>query len=67
MKIVINHQIQVVEDSLTLGDLLRATLGEEALGVAVAVNAVVVPKPKYQQYLLQENDEILLITATQGG
>ncbi len=36
-------------------------------GVAVAVNDAVVPKNLWSEKLLNANDKILVITATQGG
>ncbi len=36
-------------------------------GVAVAVNNRVVPRHKWDSFKLKENDNILIIKATQGG
>ncbi|EHQ42245.1 MULTISPECIES: sulfur carrier protein ThiS [Myroides] len=36
-------------------------------GIAVAVNATVIAKADWSTYLLSEADDILIITATQGG
>ncbi|MEG1026270.1 MAG: sulfur carrier protein ThiS [Flavobacterium sp.] len=36
-------------------------------GIAVAINNTVVPKIKWNEFLVQETDEILIISATQGG
>lgn len=36
-------------------------------GIAVAVNAKVIAKADWSTYLLSEADDILIITATQGG
>lgn len=37
------------------------------LGVAVAVNATVVPRSQWAQQALSEGDDIELVTAVQGG
>ncbi|MDX1637979.1 MAG: sulfur carrier protein ThiS [Balneolaceae bacterium] len=36
-------------------------------GTAVAVNDAVVPRDKWGQHALQENDRVEIIRATQGG
>lgn len=36
-------------------------------GIAVAINSAVVSKSKWNSTSLQENDEILIITAAAGG
>lgn len=36
-------------------------------GIAVAVQNSVIPRSEWETYLLQENDRILVITATKGG
>lgn len=39
----------------------------EKKGIAVAVNNIVVPKMKWNEMELKENDKILVIKASQGG
>lgn len=36
-------------------------------GIAVALNQSVIPKSEWEQTSIKENDNILVITATQGG
>ncbi len=36
-------------------------------GIAVAVNNAVIPKAEWQNKILNENDKITIIRATQGG
>lgn len=36
-------------------------------GIAVAVNEEIIPKTNWDTYQVQDNDNILIITATQGG
>lgn len=50
-----------------LGELLQEKGWMEKTGIAVAVNAAVVSKSKWATTQLQENDEIILITAAAGG
>jgi sulfur carrier protein len=50
-----------------LGELLQEKGLMEKTGMAVAINSTVVSKSKWAATELQENDEILLITAAAGG
>ena len=36
-------------------------------GIAVAVNEEILPRADWHEYQVKENDNILIITATQGG
>ncbi|HEY0271549.1 MAG TPA: sulfur carrier protein ThiS [Chitinophaga sp.] len=67
MKIIINHQIEEVADRACLHDIVWERLGEKQQGIAVAVNHVVIPRGARLHYVLQPNDNILIIKATQGG
>lgn len=46
--------------------LLEKDLSDKT-GIAVAINSAVVSKSKWNSTSLQENDEILIITAAAGG
>jgi sulfur carrier protein len=50
-----------------LGQLLSEKDLFEKTGIAVAINSSVMSKSKWNETLLQENDEILIITAAAGG
>ncbi|XKW62117.1 sulfur carrier protein ThiS [Tenacibaculum maritimum] len=39
----------------------------ESSGIAIAVNNVIITKKNWSLQLLQSNDDILIISATQGG
>lgn len=52
---------------VTLRDLLVEKGLVEKTGIAVAVNGSVISKSKWDTMLLQEKDEILIITAAAGG
>lgn len=49
-----------------IAELLRETKAPQ-IGVAVAVNGAVVRRADHEVVLLQENDEIEIIRAVQGG
>jgi sulfur carrier protein len=61
-----NHQKEVAEEA-TLQSIVAAELGGKLNGIAVAVNYTVIPKADREKYILQPNDTILIIKATQGG
>ena len=66
MEIIFNNQTKEIDQAslqLTLNDLI----GKEQKGIAVAVNETVVPKSQWDNYLLQQHDNVLVIKATQGG
>ena len=66
MRVNLNNQ-PYDTDGTTLTDLLRE-LGQDVLqGIAVAVNQEVVARGQWPNRVLNENDHILIITATQGG
>ncbi len=67
MKITINQQIEEVAEKASLQSIVFARLGEKQQGIAVAVNNTVIPRTDQAHYTLQENDNILIIKATQGG
>lgn len=66
MTIILNNQTIEVEAQM-LSNLISQQLGEKQNGVAVAVNGQVVPKAVWTERIVNENDEILIIKATQGG
>lgn len=67
MVIKINGEFQEVENVSTIENLLENLNINETRGLAVAVNYNVVPKHSWNDALIKENDEVLMITATKGG
>lgn len=68
MELKINNQTkQFATDSLTVQALLDLEIPIKQNGIAVAINNTVIPKSNWNLYPLQETDDILIITATQGG
>lgn len=51
----------------TIPALLRSIQITEPKGIAVAVNNTVIPKSDWEKFSIQENDQITVIRATQGG
>lgn len=68
MELKINQQTkQFNAKSLSIQALLDLEIPNKQNGIAVAVNNTVVPKLNWNEFLVQETDEILIISATQGG
>ena len=68
MELKINQEIkQFNVESLSVQSLLDLEIPNKQNGIAVAINNTVVPKLNWNEYLVQETDEILIISATQGG
>ncbi len=67
MEISINHIKTTVEENTSLTAVVATNSGENTKGIAVAVNENVVPKNEWDNTILQENDTIIIIKATQGG
>jgi len=67
MKITINQQIFEVSEQSSLQSIISEKLGGNTKGMAIAVNQTVIAKEAHHNYLLQPNDSIIIIQATQGG
>jgi sulfur carrier protein len=68
MELKINNQTkQFPLDSLTVQALLDLEIPEKQNGIALAVNNTVIPKSDWNSRFLNSTDDILIISATQGG
>jgi len=68
MNFLLNGEPKVHTDGdITLSGVLKVHQIKADRGLAVAVNQEVVPKSKWDDFQLKENDDILIIKATQGG
>ena len=66
-KILINNETHTFDNVQKLSEVLHYLKIEKPNGIAVAVNDTVIPKSQWDSFLLNDNDKILLIKATQGG
>jgi sulfur carrier protein len=67
MTITINNkQVEVVAQEV-LQQIVFDQIGEDTKGIAVAINGQVISKDFWQETSVSENDDILIIKATQGG
>jgi len=67
MHLIVNGDEQSIDAQTLEKLLLELDFDMDQGGFAVAVNDTVVPKNKFQDYELDENDHIEIIRATQGG
>jgi sulfur carrier protein len=67
MEVIINHNKTELKEGSSLFVLLRSQELSDKKGIAVAVNNKVVPKAKWDSHILNSNDAITIIKATQGG
>jgi len=68
MELKINNQTkQFAAASLTVQALLDLEIPLKQNGIALAINNTVIPKSDWNSHLIKETDDILIISATQGG
>ncbi len=68
MKIRINGEEKTIHGPKSLSGLINDELSSsESKGIAVAVNSRVVSKQNWENTILDENDEIEIVRAVQGG
>ncbi len=67
MEITLNDTTHSVSENTSLHDIVFSQLGDKQKGIAVAVNDSVIPKSNWGKHMIQSNDNILIIKATQGG
>lgn len=67
MTISLNNQTIEIEAQSKLSNVVFHHVGENSKGIAVAINGQVVPRNSWQETPVNENDDILIIKATQGG
>ena len=65
--IKLNGQKVMFSEGISLESFLQQNHLIDKTGIAVALNKSVVPKAKWGEIQLKNNDEIIIITATQGG
>jgi len=66
IQIKVNNETVYIEPNCSVSQLIT-NQNIPSKGIAIAVNQEVVPKINWENFTFQPNDEILIITATQGG
>jgi sulfur carrier protein len=68
MELNINNKSKTFgQNSLSIQQMLDLEAPNKQKGIAVAINQTVIPKSDWETTLLKSSDQILIITATQGG
>ncbi|MEJ6548735.1 MULTISPECIES: sulfur carrier protein ThiS [unclassified Corynebacterium] len=71
MTITVNGEERRLDTAATLGDIISDLTGQnpdsEELGLAVAVDAAIVPRSRWSTTDVHDGAEIEIITAMQGG
>lgn len=67
MEIKLNNQTKIFPEQCSVQQLLDQVVPEKQKGIAIAVNKSVIPKINWQNHFLKQNDDVLIIKATQGG
>ena len=66
MEVTVNNNKQFLEEISNIQSMIDQ-LNIDVNGIAIAVNLTVVSKAEWSKTQLQENDNITIIKATQGG
>jgi sulfur carrier protein len=67
MNVFVNNEKREIINQPTITQLLSEISLNSPKGIAVAINNEVIPKSGWGNYLLNENDKVTIIRATQGG
>ena len=67
MTVYINNKAFVFTSEIKVEELLYKAEINDHKGIALAVNNTVVPKSKWNEFSLKDDDKIVVIKATQGG
>ena len=68
MNIRVNGDNLKIDDKLNITIFLEKYLNKKEFGgIAVAKNGTIVPKSTWENTLVEENDEIEIVHAVQGG
>lgn len=69
MEIIINNQKKVLDEynSITVHQLFNLGIIKKQKGIVIAINDNVIAKTEWENKIIYNNDNILIITITQGG
>ena len=66
MNIILNNTMNEVHENITIEGLLILN-NIRSKYIAVEINKRIIPKSKYKEYQLSEDDKVEIITAIGGG
>lgn len=64
--VLVNETQVEIEGNANLHQLMQ-TVNSNIDGVAIAINNQIIPKDSWDKQILNQNDNVLIIKATQGG
>ena len=68
MNIKINGEELILNEQMNLSEFIKMRLNTtEPKGVAVALNETIIPKSKWSDTFINENDNVEIVHAVQGG
>ena len=69
MKLLVNNEWKELERPATpsVDAILEELALENRKGIAVALNSKVIPRHRWHESMVEEDDSLLIIKATQGG
>lgn len=67
MDIYINSKLQPLPENASIADALTALNISSQKGIAIAINNNVIPRAEWDSRILNHDDKVTLIKATQGG
>ena len=67
MNIYVNNKLQELPGHAKITDVLITLDITTQKGIAIAINNNVIPRTEWDAYILQAEDKMILIKATQGG
>lgn len=67
MQITVNNEKIEIEEGANVSTLVQSTDSIPKSGIAIAINQEVIPTGLWDSQIIQSNDNILIIQATQGG
>ncbi|RLR67608.1 sulfur carrier protein ThiS [Pseudomonas aeruginosa] len=66
MKILVNDESLSLDMPVTISQLL-IQLSQPPIGVAIAINEMIIPRENWEKHLINDGDTILLFQAIAGG
>mgnify|MGYP003646704433 CR=1 FL=1 len=67
IEVLFNNEATQITEGSTLQSILESRKLSTKNGIAVAINASVIPRGEWENYVLQQNDKLMVISATAGG
>ena len=66
MKVIINDKVEELQDSISVSTLLKLK-DIPSKGTAVAINNVIIPATTRDETMINNNDNIIIVSAAYGG